>query len=80
MFLLARKLGNLFKFYRWPGWANEKKIQKGTQASQANYRLPKMAEYNPLRGVSVSSLEVVGDVLRRLSPIKGKPSPVLLDE
>jgi len=80
MFKLARKLGNLWKFFHWPLWAHRKdQALKGKRSKTIN-RLPKMAEYNPQKGVSVGSLEGVGSILQRVLPLNRrlKPSEAIL--
>lgn len=80
MFLLARKLGNLFKFYRWPEWARRKYQSEKAKAAQPVNRVPKLAHYNPIQGVSVtnSSPDGVVTILKGLRVIRLKPSEAIL--
>jgi len=78
MFLLARKVNNVFKFYRIPEWARRQIQSQKDKAAKPDNRVPKVAHYNPLRGVSVigNPPVKVGEVLKTM--IKGKPSPLSL--
>ena len=76
IFLLARKLNNVFKFYRIPEWARRKLQSERDKAAKHANRLPQMAHYNPLRGVSVvkNSPVKVGEVLKTVRKRWWKPS------
>jgi hypothetical protein len=55
MFLMGRKLNNLFKFYKIPEWLRRKNQSEKDGAAKKDNRLPKMADYNPLQGGSVTT-------------------------
>jgi hypothetical protein len=66
VWLLTRKLAFLWKYFSFPKWVKEKAAKAGRPIPPSINRVPKVAEYNPLKGVSVRGLERVGDILTRI--------------
>lgn len=68
MFLLGKKISRLFNFYRLPEWYRRKLQSEKDKAAKLDNRLPKMADYNPSRGVVVSSSSPVkvGEILKTM--------------
>jgi hypothetical protein len=76
VWLLSRKLAFLWKYFRFPKWVEEKERKAGRSIPPPINRVPKVAEYNPLKGVSVGGLESVGSILKGIIPLKGGASPI----